>query len=384
MSNTRTVLIITSHYPPNIGGVESHLQALVTALIKRNWRVIISTYQPLAYRKKAQSTEKRKGLVIYRQGWLGFNVVHKLTPYPVLEFLYLFPGLFIRTLIATKKHREDIDVIHCQGLVPTAIGVIVGKLFSKRVISSTHNLYFFPKKSLYADVAKLIFSSTDRVLVATELAKKELVGIGVAESKIDFFKYWINLNVFHPIKKSLAKKQLNWHGFKVLFVGRLIPTKGVNMILDIVKSLKNDVGFIIAGSGALEEKVKTAAKQQPEKLNFLGRIENVELSLYYGAADFLLAPSIVDEGWGFVAMEAIACGTPVIASNVGGLSDVISSEIGRLVATNTRSFKNVIEHLYAHPNELIRLQKNCSRYAQNNFGESNADLITKHYGSSDR
>ncbi len=184
----KTVLIITSHYPPNLGGVESHLQGLVTSLLKRSWRVIVSTYQPLASKKLASSFERRKGLIIYRLPWLGFNIVHKLTPYPALEFLYLFPGLFVISLFSLVKHLKEISVIHCQGLVPTAVGVLIGKLFSKRIISSIHNMYFFPRHGLYPLFAKQIFSHADRILGPTRMARQELISIGVDEKGISKFR----------------------------------------------------------------------------------------------------------------------------------------------------------------------------------------------------
>lgn len=124
-----TVLIITSHYPPNLGGVESHLQALVSALAKNNWQTIISTYQPLASKIQAPFFEKHKDLLVYRFPWLGFNIVHKLTHYPALEFLYLFPGLLLLTTLTLLRHSRSIDVIHSQGLVPTAVGGVLKVFF---------------------------------------------------------------------------------------------------------------------------------------------------------------------------------------------------------------------------------------------------------------
>lgn len=383
MSNSNsTVLIITSHFPPNIGGVESHLQALVDGLVEKNWQVIISTYQPLASPKKAPAVEKQKNKIIYRQKWPGFNLVHKLTPYPILELLYLFPGLFLGTLNVLRKYNTDISVIHCQGLVPTVIGVMLGRIFSKRVIASTHNLYFFPLSGLYSLAAKQIFSRVDKILVPTEIAKTELLRIGIPLQKIGFFRYWIDLNRFTPSLKTRAKERLKWQGFSVLFVGRLIPTKGVLILLDTIKSLRGKVKLIIAGDGALNERVKKAQQAYPEKINFLGRIENTQLPLYYSGADIVVVPSTVDEGWGFVVMEAVACGTPVIASNKGGLSDAVSPLIGRLVPANAPAFKKALEFFYQNQTERIKLQVACRKYASTHFGKENIKDIIHYYESS--
>ena len=133
INKKQTVLIITSHYPPNFGGVESHLQALVSGLIKSSWKVLISTYQPLASMVQAPYFENSKGVSVYRFPWLGFNIVHKLTHYPLLEFLYLFPGLFIISLfILIKQSYTQQQFLTGNYLFDALIfGSVIGALVNK-------------------------------------------------------------------------------------------------------------------------------------------------------------------------------------------------------------------------------------------------------------
>lgn len=372
------VLIITSHYPPNIGGVESYLQALIDGLRKRDWEVIISTYQPLASKIKASSVEKGEKLIIYRMKWPGFNLVHTLFPYPILEFLYLFPGLFFISLQSLIRHYKQIKVIHCQGLVPTVIGLILGKFFLKRVISSTHNLYFFPKSGLYKTFSKIIFSSVDQVLTPSKAAEKELIKIGVPIQKIKPFRYWIDLKIFSPVNKQIAKSKVGWIGFTIFFVGRLIETKGVNILLEVVQEIK-DVNFVIAGTGPLELVVKQSADRYPN-LEYIGRVENQNLPVYYSGADLVLVPSLVDEGFGFVVMESTACGTPVLAANRGGLSDAVSRSNGWLSEPTAEQMKKAINYLLSHKNVLKKIEVSCRKYALDSFSETNIKDILKVYG----
>lgn len=376
----QTVLIISSHYPPNLGGVESHLQALVSALDKNKWRVIISTYQPLAAKIKAPSLEKKRNLTIYRCPWLGFNIVHKLTHYPALEFLYLFPGLFLLAFYLLCKSNKQIDVLHAQGLVPTAVGGVLAFIFNKRMISSIHNMYFFPKKGLYKLVAGQVFNMAKIVLAPTRVAADELISVGVIPDKVKLFKYWLNLETFKPQRKSKAKKKIGFNNFTVLFVGRLLETKGIKIIIKMLDTLNKNINLVIAGDGPLRDYVEKAVKEN-SNLRYLGRIENNRLPQYYSGADLLVVPSTVDEGWGFVAMEAISCGTPVVASKKGGLSDVVSPEVGTLVTLNQSKFKQAIEELYSSPVRLKKLKTNCRRYALKYFGDNNIQDIIKHYDS---
>ncbi len=377
-SRKKTVLIITSHYPPNIGGVESHLQALVNALLKRNWQVIISTYQPLASKKHAKIIDRQGDLIIYRAPWLGFNIVHKLTPYPPLEFLYLFPLLCITSLFICYRHFKDIKVIHSQGLVPATIGLLLKNLFNKRLISSIHNLYFYPKTGLYRTAARIIFSGSDLVLAPTSLAQDELRSIGIPKEKVSGFRYWLDLDKFKPTKKTLAKNKLKWRVFTAFFVGRLIKTKGVLEILKSLKKLDKHIKVVIAGDGPLRLMVEQAAKEYPN-LDFLGRVENYDLPEYYSAADLLLVPSLVDEGWGFVAMESISCGTPVISARKGGLSDVVNKDVGILIEPNAKELKEAMESFYKNRSSLQKLAKNTRKYAKKNFGEDSVKLIITAY-----
>lgn len=374
---TKSCVIITSHYPPNIGGVENHLQALVAGLIKDGWKVIVSTYQPLAQSRMAPFTEEKAGFTIYRFPWIAFNIFHKLAPYPALEFLFLFPGLFLMTLIILIKH-PSVNVIHCQGLVPSAIGVFMKFLFRKRVIASTHNLYFFPLRGLYPFFARLFFSLTDKVLTPTIFAKEELLKIGVPSKKVAVFHYWIDLRTFSPKEKLKIRKKLKWDKFTVLFVGRLIETKGIKLLLEVLSKLNKKIQLVIIGTGPLASEVKRAEKHF-SNLKYLGGVENKDLPVFYSAADLVVVPSLVDEGFGFVVMEALACGTPVLASKKGGLSDAVSPKTGRIVVPTVQDFKEAIEQLFYHPAEINSLKSNCRDYALKNFSNKNILEIIRTY-----
>lgn len=167
-------------------------------------------------------------------------------------------------------------------------------------------------------------------------------------------------------------------GLQFFFVGRLIETKGIKVLVRMLNKLTNKVTVVVAGDGPLREYVQDSAKRY-KNLTYLGRVENDHLPGYYSAADLLIVPSTVDEGWGFVAMEAISCGTPVVASQKGGLSDVVSSSVGKLVPANPDGFSKAIEIFIKDSNGLKKMSRNCRRYAIKNFGEDNVKDIIKHY-----
>ncbi len=379
MSKQKSVLILASHYSPNIGGVETHLSDLVTALVKRDWKVIVATYKPLAINKRAKVYERTRNLTIYRLPWVGFNIVHRLTPYPPLEFLYLFPGLFLLTGFVLLIN-PSIKTIHAQGLVPGVIGLIWAKLLGKRIIMSTHNLYFFPNQGLYKSFSSWVLSAMDYILCLSNQSAAEIKSIGVPAKKVQSYRYWLDLKLFTKINKQKARQQTKLKGKLIIFfVGRLIETKGVKVLIELARKKQfAPVSFIFAGVGPLSSELEKNSKKYPT-IKYVGPLKPEQVKLHMNAADLVVVPSLVDEGYGRVAMEAIACGTPVLAADRGGLDEAVSNEVGVLAEPNTEEFGKALETLLKNHEKLNKLAANTENYAKKMFSEQNVEEIIKYY-----
>lgn len=118
----------------------------------------------------------------------------------------------------------------------------------------------------------------------------------------------------------------------VLFSGKLVHVKGIDVLLKAAKKYEDENTLtIIAGGGVLLEELKKQTKELDLKnINFIGNQTQESLNKLYNIADVSVVPSRV-EGFGLVAVEALACGTPVIATNQGGLPDFINEKVGALV-----------------------------------------------------
>lgn len=377
MSRKDKVLIVASHFTPNVGGVETHLSGLVEALIRRKWEVIVSTYVPLARSVRVSLFEKRRNLRIYRMPWIGFNIVHKLTPYPFLEFLYLSPGLFLITSLALLLN-PDITVLHAQGLVPAVVALILARLTGKKIIMSTHNLYFFPKSGLYTSFTRLVLSSVDKVLCLSDQSLEEIAEIGVPREKLKPFRYWLNLHLFKPLNKKSAKDKTGLSGkFVAFFLGRLIETKGAKVILNASK-ITSGITYVFAGLGPLAREVEKMQKRN-KNIIFLGPVSPEKVRLYMNATDVVVVPSLVDEGYGRVAMEAIACGTPVLSAKRGGLSEVVNPKVGVLIEPTAEQYGKWLMYFKRNQKKLVYLGRNTRGYALVNFSEKNVEKIIESY-----
>lgn len=368
------VLQLSCHFPPNIGGVETHLQDLVNALQKRGWEVTVLAYRPLTTKVNWKIYEQHTSVTIIRIPWLP-GLFYALVYNPILEFLYLIPGLFIVTpIVLIVKNPE---VIHAHGLVAGMVGLIWAKLFRKRIVVSTHSTYQFPKTGLFRNVVKIMFSHVDFILGLSNLSVEEIAKLNISRDKIGKFTYWINLQQFKPDIK--AKKRLNWEKkFVVLFVGRLIPDKGVKELIEAADLLEKNITIAIVGSGPLDEYVKKEALKKKNILS-LGKIINEKLPAYYSAADILVVPSTHEEGFGRVILESLACGTPVIGAMRGAIPDAMDNSVGELITVTPTNIKKTIEYYFAHHGVLEKLQKGCRPFALKRYSEKNTNDIIKHY-----
>lgn len=368
------VLELTVHFPPNVGGVETHLWDLVTLLPKKGWQVFVLCYRPLSVKVDWKIYEKFQRLEIFRIPWIS-GLFYKFIHNPKLEFLYLFPGLFIFTPIILLIKRTEI--IHAHGIVAGFVAVFWGRIFHIRIVISTHSIYSFPNRGLYHIFAKNIFRSADKVLCLSKKSFDEIKQLGIEDKKLANFTYWIDLKKF--VFNKEAKKIFNWkEKFIVSFVGRLVLEKGIDVLLESAKEWNKDIGLVFAGTGPLESRIISEASRN-SRIHFLGKVDQKDLPNIYSATDILIVPSTSEEGFGRVIMESLACSIPVIGSNRGAIPETMDDSVGRLIDINPSSIKEAVEDFYKHPLKLSTLSKNARKFVERRYSEKNATAIIRSY-----
>lgn len=368
------ILQLTAHFTPNVGGVETHLSDLITYLSKKNWEVFVLTYNPLTTKARWKMYETTKNISILRIPWLS-GLFFRLIPYPMLEFLYLLPGLFIVTPFVILLNKPAI--IHAHGLVAGAVSVFWGKVFRIRVIISLHSVYTFPKAGLYRKFVKLVFSNSNHLLGLSRQSVSEIKSLGVPDNKVTNFTYWINMEKFKKIPD--AKLKLNWtNKFVILFVGRLIPQKGIKELLEASGIWNKKITLAIAGVGPLEDEIKKYVLKNKQIL-FLKGIDNSMLPIYYSASDLLIVPSVSEEGFGRVIIESLACELPVIGANRGAISEALDKTVGKIIDITPENIAKTVDYFFKNPMELKSFSKNARQFAIERYSEKNAQIITKLY-----
>ncbi|MBU1032296.1 glycosyltransferase family 4 protein [Patescibacteria group bacterium] len=368
------VLQLTVHLFPNVGGVETHLSDLFDSLVKKNWKVFALAYQPLSTETEWKIFEKEKNLTILRIPWLrGF--FERLVQHPILEFIYLVPGLFFLTPFAIGFYKPD--VLHAHGISAAVSAVFWGKIFKIRTIVSLHSIYSFPKQGLYCDFVKLIFSNCDIVLSLSKKSSEEIRKLGIKKEKLSVFTYWVDLQKFKKI--PYAKKILGLEGkFIILFVGRLIEEKGIKFLLESASSWNKKINLLIVGSGPMEEYVREQTKKL-ENVSFIGKVDQADIRLYYSAADCIIVPSVSEEGFGRVIIESLACQTPVVASARGAIPEAMDKTVGRFIEATPENIKDELNYLYGNPSVLKKLADKARKFVERRYSESNVQTIIKAY-----
>ena len=190
---------------------------------------------------------------------------------------------------------------------------------------------------------RAVAASADVIVVASNHEKHLLTSLYNADpAKIREVPCGVDLDLFTPIEKEVARHRL---GLKegdriILFVGRIEPLKGIDIMIGAAAQLHDNENFrvLIVGGDASALTQIAELRQQAEGLgidhhiSFVGAVDHSELPLYYNAADVCVVPSFY-ESFGLVAIESMACGTPVVASRVGGLaSTILDGETGYLIS----------------------------------------------------
>ncbi len=378
------ILIISIGFLPNIGGLETHLKDLIDELIKDNWKVMVLTYQPLNTPTLGKWVERSKNLVIFRLPILR-GIFYKLYKKHFLEFLFLEPLLFFVTPLILLMY-PNITVVNAQGLIAGFSASFWAKIFRKRYVVSAQSVYNFPKKGLYREVCRWIFASADKIIAISSQARQDIESLRVNPDKIQTYTNWENSDVFKPIKKEIAKKEVGFasgqssstNTFVVSFFGRLIEEKGIKVVIDAIKLSDRRIIFVVYGEGPLSDYVKKAVQKYPNII-YMGTIPSNLLPLHYSAADIVLMPTLNDEGFGRVAAGALFCGTPVIASNRGALPMVVNNSVGKIIEPTPQEIIKAVNFYFRNPHVLKKAAQNARKYALSKFSKKNSEAIISNY-----
>jgi len=246
--------------------------------------------------------------------------------YDLIHSHYWLSGLVGKQL-QTWWHVPHVAMFHTLGAVKNDIGI--GE----------------EEPELRMEGEREVVSDCELIVATTEREKAELVRYyDASPQKVAIIPCGVNLELFRPVDKERARSELSLDHQKVLlFVGRIEPLKGLRQLL---RSLTQFAGgktpslIVVGGDDYSRGEVQALKKMANElhvesRVSFMGQVDQKRLPVFYSAADVCVIPSYY-ESFGMVALESLACGTPVLATDVGAMRYIIRHDaMGRVVVDNS-------------------------------------------------
>lgn len=385
------IAVISEHASPlaTLGGVDSGGQNVYVAELAKH--LSLAGYDLDIYTRWEDSSLPK---VI---NWMhGIRIIHveagPKEPIPKEELLHLMDQFREDMLSFIRSGKIIYGLIHANfwmsGLVASQLKEILGIPFvitfhalgQVRRLHQGDNDKFPPER---INVEKDIIKKADQIIAECPQDKEDLVKhYGAPSFKITTIPCGFSSKEFYPIDKALARKllQLPPDESVILQLGRMVPRKGVDNVIRAMAKLKGGKNRLLIVGGEFDEKDVLSNPEIrrlcelaeglgiKDAVTFVGRKNRDLLKFYYSAADvFVTTPWY--EPFGITPLEAMACGTPVIGSNVGGIKySVVDGETGLLVPPNdSEALAHGIGQLVSDKEMLGRMSRNSVKRVNSEF-----------------
>ncbi|OFX01700.1 MAG: hypothetical protein A3E78_05070 [Alphaproteobacteria bacterium RIFCSPHIGHO2_12_FULL_63_12] len=288
--------------------------------------------------------------------------------------------VFEREARALIAEGRDFDLIDAHYLYPDAVAAVrVARALGKPVVLTARgsDVTLFTKYPRQRAMILDAIYKADGVIAVAAALKEGLVEIGAPAEKITVLGNGVDLSGFRPLDRDEIRARMHLQGDVIASVGSLIPRKGHDVVVGAVASMPQAT-LLIVGEGEERARLQSLAQKLgvAERVRFLGQMAHGDLTEIYNAADALALAS-THEGWPNVLLEAIACGTPAVASDAGGNREVIAAPAaGRIAPARTaEAFAAALKDVLARSDRAM-----VRRYAQAHSWDDTSVGLTKLFG----
>ncbi len=332
-------------FPPHIGGAGMHTYTLAKELTQKGHEVFVITYP----HKNIKDIDK-----IHVLPTKGFNIRY------LRELSIMISG---KKILIDLIKKENIDIIHGHVLYSAGITAAeVGDKYNIPTYITSHGVdtpQTYNKNPILKKAIKRALDKADHVLAVSNDLIQEIIKTDIKniKQKTSLHKNAVDINRFKEIPHQKEKEKPT-----IIFVGRLDKRKNISRLLDAKKQTQTDFNLLIVGDGFdrknLEKKVQ---KENINGVKFMGFRNDIENILPH--ADVFILPSL-NEGLSIALIEALACGLPVIGSDIKGMKEIITPDVGLLINPyNTTSISNAIDKILTDKKLYNKLQSHARKKA---------------------
>jgi glycogen(starch) synthase len=365
--------ILTWEFPPRIvGGIARHCNGLARALAHKGHNVHVVTLDFPG----APIYEELNGIKVYRAST-------ELGHPNFLTWAFLF-NHFLEKKLAGVSRNVDFDVVHVHDWLTGFAGISFKHQMQKPLVSTIHGTEIGRAQGLHNPDSLTIDGiewwttfEANKIIVTSASMKAEIQGhFRLPQEKIEIVPNGIDTKRYNTsVDQPAVKGRYGVHPDEklVLCVGRLVPQKGIEYLIRAVPRIAErypNSKFIIVGEGWLRGHLEYIARSTGHqwKITFTGWVPDQELIALLNSADALVVPSIY-EPFGIVALEGMAAGVPVVASDVGGLAEIVEHEHTGILAysRSPESIAWAVGRVLSDPDHSKEMVQNAQEMVQKTY-----------------
>lgn len=343
------VLIITNLFPNSkepTRGIYNKQEFLELAKL---CEIKVVAPLPWYYKREVPKREDIDGIDVYH---LRYFMMPKIA-----RSLYGF-FFFLSLVEKVKKIYENFkfDLIFAAWVYPDGFGsFLIAKALRTSIVIKVqgsdvnrHTKYYIRRKMI-----SYTLRNSKKVIAVSKALKERMIEISVPEDKIIVISNGVDTSLFKPMDKEECRKKMGLPLNKkiILFIGNLVPVKGVDFLVEAfykVSDTIKDLILVIVGDGHKKQTLweKTKKLGLEKRINFVSKQSHNTIPLWINSCDVFCLPSL-SEGCPNVILEAIACGKPIVASNVGGIPELLESNGNTILVTpgNSDELANAISNI---------------------------------------
>lgn len=301
--------LVTEFYYPHLGGVTEHVHHLALELRRRGHEVTILTSH-----MKGEGADppyvRRVGVsrVIYSNG----------------AFARITTGWRLTDRIESVLREIGAELVHVQDGLAPVLGPFAADAAGRLgvpVVATFHS--WFPRSLGYGLFRRPLQRRLDRLAACIAVSEPVVQALSrYLRGSWEIIPNGVDVNLFHP--NGRGPSDYLARGPRLLFLGRLDPRNGLDTVLNAMPGILASyprTRLVVAGDGPLRRVYERAARPLGDAVQFVGRV-NGERPEYYGTADLYLCPT-TKASFGITLLEAMACGTPVLASDIVGFRELV-------------------------------------------------------------
>jgi len=262
---------------------------------------------------------------------------------------------FLRGARAWRQQGYDFDLIDAHYFYPDGVAAAwLGRQLGKPVVITARgsDLNLLPEYPRPARMIREAAKSVAGIITVSAALARRAREIGIDHPRLRVLRNGVDTALFRPRDAGEVRMRHAITGALIVSIGNLVENKGHDLVIRALRELPADTRLLIAGDGPEDRRLRDLARRLDlgSRVIFTGRLPHEDLPAIYSAADALVLASS-REGWPNVLLEAMACGAPVVATDVGGVGEIITTpEAGRIVKERSApAIAAAIRDLFATP-----------------------------------